>query len=125
MQLLYDGDCCFCARCVKLLAAWDRAGRVEKVPFQAAGVLEAHPDLTAAEAHGAIQFYDALGRRWSGADALREMARNLPLGAPVALALGLPGIRWIADRAYRCVARNRHRVGCKSSACSVNPRRSG
>lgn len=52
------------------------------------------------------------GRRWYGAEAVIRLLALLP-GAWLTAAgrlLSLPGLRRVADRAYRWVARNRGRV---------------
>jgi predicted DCC family thiol-disulfide oxidoreductase YuxK len=117
-ELIYDGDCRFCTRCVRIIAAWDRAGAIRLVPFQAPGAMATHPDLTLEEAREAMQFYDARGKRWAGAEAFREAARLLPAGGPLAFVLGLPGIRQLAGAVYRLIARNRYRLGCDSQSCT-------
>ncbi|MBI3890945.1 MAG: DUF393 domain-containing protein [Candidatus Wallbacteria bacterium] len=121
-ELLYDGDCGFCTRCVRVLAAWDRYGAIRMVPFQAPEGLSGHPDLAFEDVQKAMQFYDATGKRWAGSEAFREIARLMPLGAPVAFLLGLPIIRQLAALAYGWIARNRYRLGCNSSGCEVSRR---
>jgi predicted DCC family thiol-disulfide oxidoreductase YuxK len=61
------------------------------------------------------------GRSYSGGEAVPQLARLLPAGAPIAaLASTFPRT---ADRAYRWVARHRERLGrvLGEQACAVDP----
>ena len=66
-ELLFDGDCGFCRRCV---ARWRQlAGdQIRATPYQEAA--ERHPEIPLEEFRSAVQFIDDQGRRWSGAPAI-------------------------------------------------------
>jgi len=51
-----------------------------------------------------VQIVLPSGRVAGGADALREIVRRIPRLRPAASILGLPGIRRVADLAYRRIA---------------------
>ena len=66
------------------------------------------------------------GRVLRGARALRFIGLRMPLLAPIALVLWVPGVIWVAEKVYDCVSRNRHLLsrvfGCKG-ACDLLPER--
>jgi predicted DCC family thiol-disulfide oxidoreductase YuxK len=117
--VLYDGDCAFCLRMVALLARLDRAGRFEAVPAARRGEVAGLPALGDAALAGAMHLVLPDGRWFAAGDAVREIVRRLPLGAPLAALLGLPGVRTLVDRGYALVAANRHRLGCAGAACAA------
>jgi predicted DCC family thiol-disulfide oxidoreductase YuxK len=122
--VLFDGDCGFCRRMVSLLARCDRGGTFATVPASRRHEVAGLPALTDASLTGAMHLVLPDGHVFAGGDAVREILRRLPGGAPVAAILGLPPVRPIVDRGYRLVAANRHRLGCRGAACAVAPRAS-
>lgn len=117
--LVFDGDCRFCTRSVNLVAAWDRGGLVEIVPFQEPGVKERFPWIAASAYEEAIQLVGPGGETFSGAAAAERLVKLLPGGRPFGCLFGLPFARPIAERVYRLVARNRSRLGC-GAHCPVS-----
>ena len=139
----YDGDCGFCCILVRrwqgvfekrgftfvpLQNHW-LAGRLATVgraspPGQNMGLAK----MNAAEEHQRVgrgrpdygdipdemKLLTADGRVLGGAAAIAAMARAVWYFAPAGWFMGLPGIRFLVDRAYKWVARNRHQLGvCK------------
>ena len=120
--VLYDGDCGFCQQSVRLLKGLDwfrtlhfQSARdtahlpASEVPLDPGKMLdEMHvltPDRRTAHA---------------GFAAFRWIAWRLPLTAPLAPLMYLPGVLWAGTRAYRWVARNRFNlVPCANNACAV------
>ena len=121
--LVFDGDCGFCTRSVNVVAAWDRDGLVEIVPFQAADVLARFPWIEEKAYAEAMQLVGPGGETWSGAAAAERLVKILPGGRPLGCLFTLPYARPVADRVYRLVARNRTRIGC-GTHCAV-PRPAG
>ncbi len=110
--LVYDGECAFCLKWVALLRRWDGRGRLAYLPLQderAHALLPAFP-RSALEAAMHLVAPDGVTR--AGAAALPQILQLVPGGRPLAVLFSLPGARWAADRLYRLVARNRHRLGC-------------
>jgi predicted DCC family thiol-disulfide oxidoreductase YuxK len=74
----------------------------------------------------AMHVATAKGTLHRGARAIRFLALRMPLLVPLGLLLWVPGVIWIAEKAYEWVARNRlvlSRVfGCKD-ACALVPAR--
>ena len=106
--LLYDDGCRFCRACAHVIGRWDRAGRVDIVPWsdpQAAGWLDG---LTPARRDRSMHLRDPDGRLHSRGDSLLRLLGLLPGGGPVAAgARRLPFLRWTLVRGYDLVARNR------------------
>ena len=117
--LLYDGDCAFCS------AQAERArrvsgGRVRVEPLQVA--LEGVPWLPREEALRALQLVDRDGRTYAGAGAIARLLRlTRPVLGTLALGYHLPGVRWLADRAYAFVAKRRYLIAgrCVDGACAA------
>jgi len=74
-QLIYDGDCDFCRKCV---GRWKSitGGRGQAVPYQEAASL--YPEIPMEEFRRAVQFVDENGRRSSGAPAIFESLKQVP-----------------------------------------------
>ncbi len=120
---LYDGDCVFCT------AQAERArrlsgGRLRIAPLQTA--LADVPWVDPEEAVKALQLVDRDGRVYAGAAAVVRLLRlTRPALGVLALPYHLPGVRWLADRAYDAVAARRYAIagrtddGCADGACGV------
>lgn len=117
--LVFDGDCAFCRRCVAVLSRWDRRRRLRFVPFQDEAGLAGLPPIGRAALEQAMHLVSPAGAVFPGAEALPPILRLVPLGTPVSWLFIIPGVPWLAARAYRQVARNRHRLGCGSATCSL------
>ncbi|HET7053985.1 MAG TPA: DCC1-like thiol-disulfide oxidoreductase family protein [Solirubrobacterales bacterium] len=115
--LVFDGDCAFCTSCVRWLERWVRPD-ADVVAWQLA-------DLDALgvgeeQAAAAVQWVGPDGAVLSGHEAIAAMLGSA--GAPWRLAgrvLVLPGVAWLAARAYRAVAANRHRLPGGTPACRL------
>lgn len=98
--LLYDGDCRFCGRAVRLLRAWDRSGRIVALPYQGELVPRILPEVSRAALEGAMLFVGPRGRRYRGADGLPRILSLLPGGHPLRALIALPGLLALARRLY-------------------------
>lgn len=115
--LIFDGDCAFCTRSVRVLErrirrrpaieAWQR------LDLDSMGV-------TREECEAAVQWIAADGSRASGHIAV---ARTLIHGGKGWALLGrlllLPGVSWLAGRVYAWIARNRHRMPGGTAECAL------
>lgn len=114
--LLFDGDCAFCTKCAHAL---ERLGPdAEIVPWQFTDLAEL--GVTEQQATEAVQLVQADGTVRSGHEAIAVAL--ITAGRPWRTAgrmLLLPGISWIAARAYRLVARNRYRLPGGTPACAL------
>lgn len=114
--LLYDGDCGFCSSSARL--AGRLAPRVAVLPYQECD-LTAY-SLTAEQCASALRWVGAGGPE-SGAGAVGRLllaaGRGWRLLGRLLLA---PGVRQLADVAYRVVAANRYRLPGGTPACRVS-----
>ena len=124
--VLYDGDCGFCQQSVRLLKALDW---LRLLHFQSARDVDNLPatDVTLDPQKMLDEMHLLTPDRktaYAGFTAFRWIAWRLPLTAPLAALLYLPGVLPLGNRAYRWVARNRFKlVPCAQNACAVPPRK--
>jgi predicted DCC family thiol-disulfide oxidoreductase YuxK len=125
--VLYDGACVFCtaqAERVKRISG----GRISVRPLQQA--LADVPWVDPDEAIQALHLVDRDGRTYAGAAAIVRLLRlTRPALGLLVLPYHLPGIRWLAERAYAFVAKRRYAIAgraddgaddaCATGACGV------
>jgi predicted DCC family thiol-disulfide oxidoreductase YuxK len=114
--LVYDGDCGFCTKCVRVLERIGPEGEI--VAWQSTDL--AKLGLTEEQAAAAVQWVSSDGTVRSGHEAIAAALRTAG-GAwqIVGRAILLPGISWLAARVYRLVADNRHRLPGSTAACDT------
>lgn len=114
---LYDADCGFCTASAHTMTGPVIRARVVAEPFQAYELAGAGltPDACAESLHVLAD-----DRVYVGASAIARILRagRLPWRVLGHL-LTLPGVRWLAERVYRLVARNRHRLPGATAACEM------
>ncbi len=119
--LLWDGDCGFCERSVRMLPLNRAQEPIVAVAYQEAPSPPMTPELAEACRH-AVQFVFIDGRIKSGADALLEVLARTSWGWFARL-LGIPPFVWVLRLGYPLVANNRQffsRVIFRAeSACSI------
>ncbi|GAA2482700.1 DUF393 domain-containing protein [Terrabacter carboxydivorans] len=116
--LVYDADCAFCTRSVELLQRWvDRRARYDVRPWQALDL--AAVGLTEQDCDAAAQFVDADGTVRAGHLAIASaLTHGAPGWRPLGHLVEVPGISWLAGRAYRWVAAHRHQLPGGTAACA-------
>lgn len=117
-QVLYDEQCEICQAGAAWLRLLDRDGSVECIHYLSSQLLSSDhrfaPDACARELH----VLDANGCLWVGGAAVRELARQFPQTRWIGLLLELQPLRWLSDRLYSLVARNRYQLSkCRGGAC--------
>lgn len=123
VDLVFDGGCGFCTRCVDWIVRLDRRGRVRLHPAQRPGVRERFA-LSEADVRDAAWAFRG-GRRTRGAAAV-SLALDAALGISALSALHrLPGVRRIEESAYRWVAAHRSRLPGTRPWCSRYPQDCG
>ncbi len=119
--LIYDGDCDFCKRCADWIAA--------RLPVGASVVASQEADLAGLglspqQAAGAAWWIDAEGARHRGHRAIAESLRACDgPWSRLGRFLTVPGVSLLAAFSYELIARNRHRLGCRS--CLKKTQRGG
>ena len=120
--VLYDGDCAFCRRSIRILGSLDWFGRLA---FQNARDTEHLPAVSVPldpqklieEMHVVPPGRD---RAYAGFSAFRWMAWRMPPTMLLAPFLYLPGALGLGNRLSRWVARNRFNlVPCDDGGCKV------
>lgn len=114
--LLFDGDCAYCNGWVRWISARDRDKRFRYVP------LMADEGLTLRSRHHVPDTEDSIvlvrdDRAYLRSDAAWRVLAALPGWKPAGHALRLVP-RFLRDRGYDLVARNRHRLG-KAERCEL------
>jgi predicted DCC family thiol-disulfide oxidoreductase YuxK len=117
--LVYDGDCGFCTTCAHFL---ERIGPdAEIVAWQLTDLAEL--GVTEEQAADAVQWVAADGTVRSGHEAIAAVLGSAgPIWRVVGGLIVLPGVSWLAARAYRLTADNRYRLPGGTPACARTPR---
>jgi predicted DCC family thiol-disulfide oxidoreductase YuxK len=119
--ILFDNDCGFCRWSLSKLLAWDRQSRLRPVALQSEQADDLLMGMDRERKMASWHLVAPNGRTYSGGEAVPQLARLLPAGAPIAaLASAFPRT---TDRAYRWVSRHRERLGrvLGERACAVDP----
>jgi predicted DCC family thiol-disulfide oxidoreductase YuxK len=113
--LLYDGDCAFCTWCAHQL---EKIGPdAEIVAWQLTDLTEL--GVTEQQATEAVQWVETDGTARSGHEAIAAMLGTAGrIWKLIGRTLLLPGISWLAAKAYRLVADNRYRLPGSTPACA-------
>lgn len=122
--LIYDGRCRFCIAGSARLAALARPGTIERIASTDASIASRFPQVSPAMIQTALQLVRPGGQVCSGAEAIAAALATRPAWRLVAWIYYLPRIRWIVDRLYEFVARNRYRImgragTCEGGACEL------
>lgn len=116
--LVYDGDCAFCTRAVRV--ALRLRPDADVVAWQFADLTDL--GLTEQAVSEALQWVEPDGQVASGHHAVAALL--LRAGLPWSLAgraMRLPGVSWLAARVYAWVAANRGRLPGGTAACALPP----
>ena len=113
--LVYDGDCGFCTTCARFL---ERIGPdAEIVAWQLTDLAEL--GVTEEQAADAVQWVAVDGTVRSGHEAIAAVLGSAGRIWRIAGRLiVLPGVSWLAARAYRLTADNRYRLPGGTPACA-------
>jgi predicted DCC family thiol-disulfide oxidoreductase YuxK len=114
-MLVYDGDCAFCTSCARGL---ERIGPdAEIVAWQLADLADL--GISAEQAAEAVRWVQSDGTVRSGHEAIAAVLSSARgIWAIVGRAMLLPGLSWVAAKAYRLVADNRYRLPGSTPACA-------
>jgi acetyl esterase len=119
VNIIYDGDCGFCVRSLKVLSALDVWGLLRFHKSQNAETFAQFPGLQDADVANAMYAVagDEVPQR--GFFAFRRVLWSSPLMWPLLLLFYLPGAGLVGTRIYAWVAQNRGRFGCESNTCAL------
>jgi predicted DCC family thiol-disulfide oxidoreductase YuxK len=122
LDVIYDGQCGFCVRSLKVCRSLDVRHAFRFHDANARSRISASfPELASADFENAM-FAIAPDRSVTrGFFAFRRMIWESPLMWPLIPLFYLPGAATLGPRVYAWVARNRRRFGCESEVCEMPP----
>jgi predicted DCC family thiol-disulfide oxidoreductase YuxK len=119
LDVIYDGQCGFCVRSLKVCRALDVGRALRFHDSHAPKIRTTFPELKTADFENAM-FAVAPDRSVTrGFFAFRRILWESPLMWPLIPLFYLPGSASIGPRVYAWVARNRRRFGCESDVCEL------
>ena len=122
IEILYDGECPLCSREVAALRRLDRGrGRLRFADIAAPGFAPARYGRSRAELMARIHAALPDGSLVEGVEVFRRAYGAVGLGWLLA-PTRWPGVRRLADAAYRWFARNRLRLTGRGEACACELR---
>ena len=120
LHLVYDGDCAFCTRSLRVLQAFDTRHALQLHDARSRSrVLAQFPILADADLDEAM-FAVQGERSWRGFFAFRQAIWQSRWTWPLLPLFYAPGATWLGPRIYALVARNRRSLGC-GDTCAVPP----
>jgi predicted DCC family thiol-disulfide oxidoreductase YuxK len=123
LTVLYDGACNLCRASMSRVRRKDLRRRIELLDLHDSAVPARFPQVNLDEAMRLMQAVDPRGCVYSGADAWARIGLVLPGWKLPAWLLLVPGIHFIAKRAYGWIARNRYRWNrelCEDGTCALH-----
>ena len=122
LDVIYDGQCGFCIRSLKICRALDVRGRLRFHDATLRSQIDNDfPELAHADFENAMFTVTPDRRVHRGFFAFRRVALETPLMWLALPLLYFPGSSWIGPKVYGWVARNRSRFGCESEVCEMPP----
>lgn len=122
--VIYDGACGFCSASVAMLARMDAGQRFVMLSLHDPRARELLSERSHEDLMREMHLVEPDGRWYAGAEAVRVIARRLPLLWGVAMYLHLPGTLGLWQKLYAAVARRRYRISqrlnCNGDACAVH-----
>lgn len=115
--VVYDGDCGFCLRWIRLGKKLDWFHRMDWRPRLEPGLKDRFPGIDDAETKNRMVSIRQDGKKYGGFYSVRDIALQFPLTFLPALLLYIPGAGLVGEPVYRWVAKNRHRFG--STTCKI------
>jgi predicted DCC family thiol-disulfide oxidoreductase YuxK len=119
VDVLYDGECRFCLRSLRVLQRFDAKRRLRLMDGNDTDRVRREFPQVPAEDLAAAMYAVAEGIPYRGFYAFRRALWALPALRPLAAMLYLPGVPFAGERVYASVARRRRLFGCSSDACSL------
>jgi len=118
--LIWDGDCAFCARCVRFIE--------RRIKTDAKIVAHQKADLTllgltTEQCVTALQWVSCDATIRSGSRAVAALLRSSSFGwALIGVAIDLPVVRVVASAIYKLIAKNRQHLPGGTDACAIDQR---
>jgi predicted DCC family thiol-disulfide oxidoreductase YuxK len=122
LTVFYDKECPLCNRTILTLNHFDVFNRIDFKNAQDHALT--YPALAKVGMDTLLTDLYALdgqGRLYSGVETYRQILLKMRYSALLGAILGLPGIRWFADKKYRAIADSRQRIICNADCLVVPP----
>ena len=123
LTVLFDGACSLCRASAARVRRFDRRGCIEFLDVHDPEAQRRFPQVDRDAALRWMQAVDSRGQISSGADAWARIGMLLPGWKLLAWLLLLPGIRFLAQKIYAWIARNRYRWNreiCEDGSCAAH-----
>jgi predicted DCC family thiol-disulfide oxidoreductase YuxK len=122
IHIIYDGQCGFCVRTLKVARALDVGGVLRFHDATDRARIDAQfPALLGADLETAMYAVADGGQTYRGFFAFRRLVWSSPLLWPLLLLFYFPGATVVGPRVYGWVARRRTNLGCGSPGCPLPP----
>ena len=122
IDIIYDGQCTFCVRSLRIVRSLDVWGALRFVDGTDRTQVEARfPELRGADLDQAMFAVTKDGGVYRGFFAFRRLLWVSPLLWLLIPFFYFPGARLVGPRLYAWIARNRRSLGCRSSTCPILP----
>jgi len=116
--VLYDGECPLCTYQMRMITRLDWLHVFAPLPISDPRAQAVVPGVPREQLEEAIHCVTTEGKIHRGARCIRFVGMRLPLLAPVALFLWIPGVIQLAEVGYRWISRHRLHLsrlfGCKT-----------
>jgi len=118
IHLIYDGQCLFCIRSLKIFRAVDVKDVLRFYDAHNIALMEEKfPELSHADFDNAMFAVTEDRQVFRGFFAFRRMIWSSPLTWVLVPLFYFPGAGWLGSCLYAWVARNRLKFGCRSESC--------
>ena len=122
--VLYDGRCRLCTAGADRIRRFDEEGALEVLSLHEPEVAARFPGVRREDVLQEMHFVRPDGTIAKGHAAVREVLKAIPRYRWLALFWSLPGFQFVADKAYKWVAKNRYlfnkKVTCDEDVCSMH-----
>ena len=116
LHVIYDGQCAFCVRTLRIVGALDRWRVLRFHDAGDAATLGRFPALRDVDLNDAMYVVDDEGAAHEGFFGFRRLAWSSPLTWPMLPIFYAPGAARIGPRIYDWIARHRRHFGCRTDA---------
>ena len=118
--VVFDGECGFCQRSIRLGRELDWLHRIDWRPRLEPGLKEKFPKLNDQDTQNRMISMHPNGTLRGGFYAIRDIALHFPLTFLPALFLFIPGVSLLGVPVYAWISKNRHRFAGKTDeSCAL------
>jgi predicted DCC family thiol-disulfide oxidoreductase YuxK len=119
VNIIYDGQCGFCIRSLRIVRALDLYHSFRFYDSHAPEAFTRFPELSGANVEDTMYAVVESEPIYAGFFAFRRLIWNSPLMWMLIPLFYFPGAAIFGARVYAWVARNRSKFGCQSNVCDL------